>query len=318
MNPRERLSALPDVWRWVLSGDWKIQEHEISTWGGAAIGIPIFYVLIVIYEEREGVWAGLDAKWGLNAKEAALREDWQRLKGQAREQVTRTAVAVLGAARLEQGKRYWTTTSHKLIGVFYEHTALAGGATGGTLAVLMRLELITPGAGLMRDIRELYTYNSWITTHGLTMLFLLVMPMAIGAFGNYWIPFLMGTSELAFPRLNAMSWWMLWMGLLMLITAPIIWDKPLAHGWTLYPPLTTREVEGYFTGTDISIFGVHLVGLASAFNSVNVMATIKHHRHEGLTNSRDTALRMDIIRDQWDTNDGDTGTGNRVSRVNTG
>ena len=124
--------------------------------------------------------------------------------------------AVEGAAaraHLDRLDRIWeerpgllgwlTTTDHKRIGILYFFTALAFFAAGGVEALLIRTQLIQPGGELLGP----GSYNAVMTMHGVTMIFLFVIPMSIGAFGNYLVPLMIGARDMAFPRLNALSYW---------------------------------------------------------------------------------------------------------------
>src|SRR3954470_2218220 len=97
-----------------------------------------------------------------------------------------------------------TTTDHKRIGILYLFTSLAFFAAGGVEALLMRTQLIGPENGLLSP----GAYNEMLTMHGVTMIFLFVIPISTGAFGNYLIPLMIGARDMAFPRMNALSYWL--------------------------------------------------------------------------------------------------------------
>src|SRR5256885_127467 len=96
-----------------------------------------------------------------------------------------------------------TTTDHKKIGILYLFTSLAFFAAGGVEALLIRTQLIRPDNGLLTP----QAFDQVFTMHGVTMIFLFVIPLSIGAFGNYLLPLMIGARDLAFPRLNAFSYW---------------------------------------------------------------------------------------------------------------
>src|SRR5215217_1987191 len=118
-----------------------------------------------------------------------------------------------GRARAERLARIWTerpgalgwltTTDHKRIGILYFFTALAFFGAGGVEALLIRTQLIGPD----KDLLSPEAFDQVFTMHGLTMIFLFVIPMSTGAFGNYLLPLMIGARDMAFPRMNAFSFW---------------------------------------------------------------------------------------------------------------
>lgn len=139
-----------------------------------------------------------------------------------------------------------------------------------------------PGLILVDEPRELFLYNYLITQHGFTMLFLFIMPIAIGFFGNYWMPTYLGTPELAFPRLNIFAYQLLIVGGSYLILGGLAFELPISCGWTIYPPLSTRSLDSSFAAVDVYIFGIHCLGLSSTISSANFMVTIIDFRHLGI------------------------------------
>lgn len=108
--------------------------------------------------------------------------------------------------------RYGTMVGHKLVGVGYGYIGIVGGVYGFCLSVLIRLELGSVGLGVVGSVRDVWVYNGWITGHGLVMLFVFVMPLGIGGYGNYLVPMLCGCSEFVMPRMNGVSLWFLVLG----------------------------------------------------------------------------------------------------------
>jgi hypothetical protein len=96
------------------------------------------------------------------------------------------------------------------------------------------MELNTQGLSLVRKVKEVTIYNNWITIHGLIMLFVFIMPIGIGFYGNYLVPMLIGTSELSMPRMNGISFWMLIVGVVIFIISNVLISKPISSGWTLW------------------------------------------------------------------------------------
>jgi cytochrome c oxidase subunit 1 len=179
--------------------------------------------------------------------------------------------------------RYLDTTGHKLVGWMYGYAGYVGGVYGFSCSVWMRIELGSPGLGVIRKQKEAFMYNSWITGHGLSMLFLFVMPIAIGAYGNYLLPMMIGSSELVMPRLNGASIYLLGSSVVTLLLCAVSCDRPACSGWTLYPPLSTRDADSLSVATDLSLLSVHLLGLSSALGAINFLATLRHMKHSGLT-----------------------------------
>lgn len=178
---------------------------------------------------------------------------------------------------------YLTTTGHKSIGILYGYSGYLGGLLGFYFSILIRGELAFPGLPILRKVKEISIYNHWITVHGLIMLFLFVMPVAIGFYGNFLLPLLIGASELSMPRMNGTSFWMLCAAGSLFLMADLLMDKPVASGWTLYPPLSTRDAENSGVSTDFAILTIHLLGASSGLGSFNYISTSKHQRHLGLS-----------------------------------
>lgn len=108
------------------------------------------------------------------------------------------------------------------------------GFLGYIISMFIRMELNTQGLSIVRKVKEVTIYNNWITIHGLIMIFVFIMPVAIGFYGNYLIPLLIGTSELSMPRMNGISFWMLIVGIVIFIISNVLMNKPVSSGWTLW------------------------------------------------------------------------------------
>src|ERR1700758_3678334 len=124
-----------------------------------------------------------------------------------------------------------TTTDHKKIGIMYLVLTFVFFCLGGVEALMMRLQLGVPGNTLLPGEK----YNELLTMHGTTMIFLFVVPIMAG-FGNYFLPLMIGARDMAFPRLNALSYWLLLAGGIVFY-ATLFWQPPEA-GWWSYPPLS--------------------------------------------------------------------------------
>ena len=126
-----------------------------------------------------------------------------------------------------------TTVDHKRIGILYIWTSLIFFAFGGVLALVIRTQLATPNEHfLTKD-----SYNEVLTIHGTTMIFLVVVPILAG-FGNYLVPLMIGARDMAFPRLNALSYWLFLLGGIVILLSFFAKDGPAQAGWTSYVPLS--------------------------------------------------------------------------------
>ncbi|MBF6619645.1 MAG: cytochrome c oxidase subunit I [Patulibacter sp.] len=196
--------------------------------------------------------------------------------------VTATPIPQVVAHSVEKPMRPWvdwvTTTDHKKIGIMYLVLTFAFFGVGGVEALLIRLQLAVPDNTLL----DFKTYNELITMHGTTMVFLFVVPVMAG-FGNYFVPLMIGAKDMAFPKLNALSFWMLAAGGLVFYAS--VFFNPPECGWTCYVPLASKD---YLPngGVDAWIFLVHLTGIGSLVGSINFYVTIANLRAPGMTWSR--------------------------------
>src|SRR5215218_2496823 len=168
-----------------------------------------------------------------------------------------------------------TTTDHKRIGIMYLVTTFLFFILGGVEALIIRLQLAQPDGTLVNG----EVYNGLVSMHGTTMVFLFVVPVMAG-FGNYLVPLMIGARDMAFPRLNALSFWLLLFGGVAFYTS-LFFDPPAA-GWTSYTPLSDAAFlpSG---GVDAWIFLIHLTGLSSIVGSINFVATIHNMRARGMS-----------------------------------
>ncbi len=177
-----------------------------------------------------------------------------------------------------QSKRWvdWvTTTDHKKIGIMYLVLTFVFFCLGGVEALMMRLQLSVPNNTLLTSEH----YNQLLTLHGTTMIFLFVVPVMAG-FGNYFLPLMIGARDMAFPRLNALSFWLLALGGVVFY-ATLFWKPPDA-GWWSYPPLS-ESLYSPSGGQDAWIFLIHITGVSSLVGAVNFYATIVNMRAPGMT-----------------------------------
>jgi cytochrome c oxidase subunit 1 len=170
-----------------------------------------------------------------------------------------------------------TTVDHKRIGILYIVTSLVFFLAGGVLALLMRAQLATPDEHVVTR----NSYNELFTMHGTTMIFLVVVPIWAGL-GNYLVPLMIGARDMAFPRLNALSYWLFLFGGIILYSSWFAAGGAPRAGWTGYAPLS----EAAYTpghGMDLWILSLHVLTLASLAGAINFLVTIQRLRAPGMT-----------------------------------
>ena len=170
------------------------------------------------------------------------------------------------------------TTDHKKIGIMYLVLTGVFFCMGGVEALMMRTQLSVPNNTLLTSEH----YNQLLTMHGTTMIFLFVVPVWAG-FGNYFLPLMIGARDMAFPRLNAMSFWLLALGGIVFY-ATLFFHPPDA-GWWSYPPLS-ESLYSPSGGQDAWIFLIHLTGISSLLGAVNFYVTIVNMRAPGMSWNR--------------------------------
>jgi cytochrome c oxidase subunit I+III len=173
-----------------------------------------------------------------------------------------------------------TTVDHKRIGLLFFFTSLAFFGAGGVEALIVRTQLIAPELRLV----EPDTFNQLFTVHGVTMIFLFVIPMGQGAFGNYLVPLMLGARDLVFPRLNMLSYWLYLGGGCLIYAGLFLGDGP-NQGWFSYVPLASRE---FTPGPNVDYYalGLVLVGMSSTATSANLIVTIFKARAPGMSLNR--------------------------------
>ena len=170
------------------------------------------------------------------------------------------------------------TTDHKKIGIMYLVLTGVFFCMGGVEALMMRTQLSVPNNTLLTSEH----YNQLLTLHGTTMIFLFVVPVWAG-FGNYFLPLMIGARDMAFPRLNAMSFWLLALGGIVFY-ATLFFHPPDA-GWWSYPPLS-ESLYSPSGGQDAWIFLIHLTGISSLLGAINFYVTIVNMRAPGMSWNR--------------------------------
>ena len=184
------------------------------------------------------------------------------------------------------GWRRWVyATNHKDIGTLYLWFSFTMFLIGGVLALGIRTELFQPGLQYIQP--ELF--NQLTTMHGLIMVFGAIMPAFVG-FANWMVPLQIGAADMAFARMNNLSFWLTIPAALLLVASFFVPGGAAAAGWTIYAPLTLQMG----IGMDMAIFALHLLGASSIMGSINIITTILNMRAPGMT-----LMRMPLFVWTW-------------------
>lgn len=189
--------------------------------------------------------------------------------------MTSTAMS-LNYLQAKKGIFSWIfSVDHKRIALLYLYSIVTFFLVGVTLGVLMRLELLNPG----KDIMEAQTYNQVFTMHGVIMIFLFIIPSIPAIFGNFFLPIMLGTDDVSFPKLNLLSWWIYIIGAVMALSTLLFGDGPADTGWTFYAPYSVK------TGTNVtmSVLAAFVLGFSSILTGLNFIVTIHRLRTPGMT-----------------------------------
>jgi cytochrome c oxidase subunit 1 len=189
---------------------------------------------------------------------------------------TSTTDAAIGHHAAPKGLKRWLfSTNHKDIGTLYLWFSLLMFFVGGAMAMIIRAELFQPGLQLI----EPNFFNQMTTSHGLIMVFGAVMPAFVGL-ANWMLPLMIGAPDMALPRMNNWSFWILPFAFSLLLLSLFTEGGGPNFGWTFYPPLSTKYSPD---STAMFVFSVHLMGISSIMGAINVIVTILNMRAPGMT-----------------------------------
>jgi cytochrome c oxidase subunit 1 len=162
------------------------------------------------------------------------------------------------------------STDHKRIGLLYFYSIFSFFLVGVLLGFLIRLELIAPGETIM----QARTYNQIFTLHGVIMIFLFIIPSVPAFFGNFFLPIMIGTDDVAFPKVNLLSWWLYVTGAIFALLTLVVGDGPADTGWTFYAPYSVK------TGTNVTlaVLAAFILGFSSILTGLNFIVTIHRLR----------------------------------------
>jgi len=187
--------------------------------------------------------------------------------------------AATGDVKRRSFFREWIlTVDHKKIGIMYAVTAIVFFFIGGLAALFIRTQLAMPGNMIIPPDM----FNQAFTMHGTIMIFLWIIPMLTGAFGNYLVPIMIGAHDMAFPKMNALSYWLFLLGGLVLMSSFVVGAIPEV-GWTAYPPYS---IQSQGQGLDLWVTSVHILGLSSILAAINFIVTTFNMRAPGMTMNR--------------------------------
>jgi cytochrome c oxidase subunit 1 len=174
-------------------------------------------------------------------------------------------------------KSWLLTKDHKRIAILYLVSITAMFFVGGFFAMLIRLELLTPAGDLVSSD----TYNKLFTMHGISMIFFFLIPSVPAVLGNFLIPLMVGAKDLAFPRINLLSWYLYIIGAVFALVSMVMGG--VDTGWTFYTPFSTTYSNTHVIGTALGIF---IAGFSSIFTGLNFIVTIHRMRAPGMTWTR--------------------------------
>ncbi|MBI4798347.1 MAG: cytochrome c oxidase subunit I [Desulfarculus sp.] len=191
-----------------------------------------------------------------------------------------------------RGMRSWIfSTDHKRIGLLYLGCILCLFLVGTLLGLAMRLKLMTPG----NEFLAAQTYNAVFTLHGVIMIFLVVIPSIPASFGNFLLPLHLGANDVAFPRLNLLSWWLYLLGAVVALVSIFSGSGAPDTGWTFYVPFSQRTT----TNVSVAVLAVFILGFSSILTGLNFVTTIHQLRAPGLTWRRLSLFVWSLYATAW-------------------
>lgn len=203
-----------------------------------------------------------------------------------------TATAQVNYLEAKKGIMSWLfSVDHKRIGLMYLYALITFFLVGVTLGLLMRYELLNPG----KDLVEAKTYNQIFTLHGVIMIFLFIIPSIPAVFGNFFLPIMLGTDDVSFPRLNLLSWWVYIIGAIMALSTLVFGDGPADTGWTFYAPYSVK------TGTNVtmSVLAAFVLGFSSILTGLNFIVTIHRLRAPGMSFTKMPLFAWALYATSW-------------------
>jgi len=181
------------------------------------------------------------------------------------------------------------STNHKDIGILYFIFAIWAGIIGSSIRILIRLELGSCGSIINND----QIYNSIVTRHAFIIIFFIVIPFIIGGFGNFLIPLILGSPDIAYPRINNIRFWLLPPSITLLLLRNFI-NNGVGTGWTIYPPLASN-IFHRGPSIDLSIFSLHIAGISSILGAINFISTIINIHHKNFSIDKIPLLVWSVI-----------------------
>lgn len=191
--------------------------------------------------------------------------------------------------------KYLFSTDHKTIGTQYMIMGMIMAGVGGYLAYVFRYNLAFPGAKIpFYGTLGAQQYNAFVTIHGMIMVFWVGMPVLLSALGNYLIPIMIGTDDMAFPTLNMLSFWIFFLSAVVLLASFFVPGGAFGGGWTMYPPFSAGGYlnpnpdffKALFSGTSLLILAVALELVAMLMGGINFLVTTINKRAKGMTTWR--------------------------------